>query len=178
MKEEDILALLRDRDERGAAEFLRRYTPLMRYIVSPILPDGRDAEECISEIAARVWEKIDSFDPSRGGWTAWLTALARNTALNMARKTAAPPEELSEELPSPDATPEEALLRREREETLRKALSALPHGERVLFYRKYYYRQSTAQIARELGMTERAVEGRLYRLKKSLRAKLGGDRHE
>ena len=77
-----------------------------------------------------------------------------------------------------NATPEEALLRREREETLRKALSALPHGERVLFYRKYYYRQSTAQIARELGMTERAVEGRLYRLKKSLRAKLGGDRHE
>ena len=70
------------------------------------------------------------------------------------------------------------MLRREREEPLRKALSALPHGERVLFYRKYYYRQSTAQIARELGMSERAVEGRLYRLKKSLRAKLGGDRHE
>ena len=36
----------------------------------------------------------------------------------------------------------------------------------MLFYRKYYYLQPTAQIAAELGMTERAVEGRLYRLKK------------
>ena len=178
MKEQEILALLRERDERGADELLRRYTPLMRYIVSPILPDERDAEECVSEIAARVWEKIDSFDPARGSWTAWLTALARNTALNMARKSAMPPEELSEDIPSSNATPEEMLLRREREEALRKALGALPHGERVLFYRKYYYRQTTAQIARELGLTERAVEGRLYRLKKALRAQLGGDGHE
>ena len=32
-----------------------------------------------------------------------------------------------------------------------------------------------AQIASELGMTERAVEGKLYRLKKKLRKMLGGD---
>ena len=31
------------------------------------------------------------------------------------------------------------------------------------------------QIAAELGTTERAVEGRLYRIKKALRKALGGD---
>ena len=35
--------------------------------------------------------------------------------------------------------------------------------------------QSTAQIAAEPGLSERAVEGRLYRLKKRLRAMLGGE---
>ena len=54
--------------------------------------------------------------------------------------------------------------------------AALNHaGERLLFYRKYYYLQSTAQIALELGLTERAVEGRLYRLKRQLRKLPGGD---
>ena len=48
----------------------------------------------------------------------------------------------------------------------------------MLFYRKYYYLQPTAQIASELGMTERAVEGKLYRLKKQLRKMLGGEVHE
>lgn len=48
----------------------------------------------------------------------------------------------------------------------------------MLFYRKYYYLQSIAQIASELGMTERAVEGKLYRLKKQLRKMLGGEVHE
>ena len=48
-------------------------------------------------------------------------------------------------------------------------------AEQALFYRKYYYLQPTSQIASELGTTERAVEGRLYRLKKRLRGMLGGE---
>ena len=50
--------------------------------------------------------------------------------------------------------------------------------ERQIFYRKYYYRQATAQIAAEMGLTQRAVEGRLYRIKKNLRDKLGGEGHD
>ena len=56
-----------------------------------------------------------------------------------------------------------------------RALARLGQIDRALVYRKYYYLLSTAQIAAELGMTERAVEGRLYRLKKRLRTMLGGD---
>ena len=58
---------------------------------------------------------------------------------------------------------------------LQAALEQLSAGERLLFYRKYYYLPSTAQIALELGLTERAVEGRLYRLKRQLRKLPGGD---
>lgn len=68
--------------------------------------------------------------------------------------------------------PEEVLLRQERQTALWGQLSA---GERLLFYRKYCYLQSTARIALELGLTERAVEGRLYRLKRQLRKLPGGD---
>jgi len=85
----------------------------------------------------------------------------------------------AETLPSKDLSPEEQVLRAEQKAILAKALDTLPHGDRILFYRKYYYLQSTAQIASELGMTERAVEGRLYRLKQKLRKKLeGGVLHE
>ena len=55
------------------------------------------------------------------------------------------------------------------------ALRRLPAKDRTLFFRKYYYLQSTAQIASEMGMTERAVEGKLYRIKKRLRRLLGGE---
>ena len=59
----------------------------------------------------------------------------------------------------------------------KRQLERLPYRDRILFYRKYYYMQPTAQIAAELGMTERAVEGKLYRLKKQLRKMLGGEGH-
>ena len=35
-----------------------------------------------------------------------------------------------------------------------------------------------AQMAAELGLTERAVEGRLYRLRQTLRQQLGGDLYD
>ena len=175
MHEQEVLALLRAGDERGAEALLRHYAPLMRYIIAPIVPDAQDREECLSDAALRVWEKVGTYDPARGSWTAWLTALTRNTALNRARKKSGGSEELSGDLPSAEPTPEEQLLQQERRQALERALTALPQRDRLLFYRKYYYRQSTAQIAAELGTTERAVEGRLYRIKKALRKALGGD---
>ena len=57
----------------------------------------------------------------------------------------------------------------------REALDKLSAWDRALFYRKYYYLQSTARIAAELGTTERAVEGKLYRIRKRLQTLLGGD---
>ena len=77
--------------------------------------------------------------------------------------------------PADAVTPEQQLLRKERAERLKAVLSTLNQKETQLFYRKYYYMQSTAQIAAELGLSERAVEGRLYRLRKYLRKELGGD---
>ncbi len=123
----------------------------------------------------RVWEKIDAFQEERGSWNGWLTSLTRHAALNHVRRISrhGGAEALSEDPPSPNLTPEEVLLRQERQTALQAALGQPSAGERLLFYRKYY--SSTAQIALELGLTERAVEGRLYRLKRQLRKLPGGD---
>lgn len=179
MRETEIIRLLKEKDQRGVEELLLHYGPLIRYILLPILPDPRDQEECVSEIAVRVWEKIGSFDPGRGSWNAWLTAVSRNAGLNHRRQTDREhSDELSEDMPSQEPTPEEVVLRQERQKELERALQAISSQERVLFYRKYYYLQSTRQIASELGITERSVEGRLYRIKKKLRKALGGEERE
>ena len=67
------------------------------------------------------------------------------------------------------------MLRRERQRRLYAAVGQLQGEERQLFFRKYYYGQSTVQIAGEMGLTERGVEGRLYRLRRKLRRLMGGE---
>lgn len=176
MQENTVERLLLEKNEQGMDALLLHYGPLMRYIIAPILQNPQDREDCLSEVSMRVWEKIGQFDGEKGSFHAWLTAITRNTELNHARRASgSSAEELSESTPSPDPTPEETLLKKERQEALKTALSRLSYKDRLLFYRKYYYRQSTAQIAAELGMTERAVEGKLYRVKKQLRKSLGGE---
>ena len=167
VQEQEMIAQLLQQDERGMEALLLHYGPLMRYIIAPILPDPQDREECLSEVSMRVWSRIAQFDPARGSWNAWLTAITRNTALNFQRSAA--------RHGGTRTLPEDALIQAERRAALHDALARLGQNDRALFYRKYYYLQSTAQIAAELGMTERAVEGRLYRLKKRLRTMLGGE---
>ena len=175
-----MIEQIQNRDEAGMNTLLKHYGPLMRYIIAPILPNTQDQEDCLSEAAMRVWDKIDLFNKQHGSFKAWLTTITRNTALNYARKNARyhNTEEISESIPSSDLTPEENMLQQERQMAVRRALQQLSTKQRTLFYRKYYYLQSTAQIASELGMTQRAVEGKLYRLKKRLRKMLGGEGYE
>ena len=73
--------------------------------------------------------------------------------------------------------PEEgvALLLAQYEGMLRYIARGVLRDERELLYRRFYYLQSTAQIAAELGLSERSVEGRIYRLRRKLQKRLGGE---
>ena len=169
-----ITELLSAGDQEGIALLQKQYGNMVRYIVRGILRDEQDVEECVSDVYLRVWDRFGTFRSDRGSLAAWVTAVARNTAVDCLRRRHTP-EETPEERTGASPSPEEEVLRRERAAQLRRAVDALSNNERLLFYRKYYYLQSTAQIAAELGLTERAVEGRLYRLRGRLRRLMGGD---
>jgi RNA polymerase sigma-70 factor (ECF subfamily) len=175
----ELIAALRQRQSGALEEFHRRFAPLLRYIIAPILPDERDREECLSDIQLQVWDAIESYDPDRASLTTWLTHLARNAALNRRRGNSRRGEDgcLDETVPDAGDTPEQSAIRRETTKALWDAVGRLGRRDRELFLRKYYYYQSTAQISSELGLTDRAVEGRLYRIRKRLQEELGGECH-
>lgn len=176
----ELIRAMKDREDDALAEFQTAYTPLIRYIITPILSDEADREECLSDVLMRAWDSFPTFDPQRAALTTWLTVLARNAALNRRRDNEKRQSDtvLDETLADPAPTPEQALLQKERVQAVQKAVNALHPRDKALFYRKYYYYQSTAQIAAELGLSERAVEGRLYRIRKRLQNELGGDGHD
>ena len=156
---------------------LERHGPMMAYVVRGILSDPHEQEECLAQVRARVWERWESYDRERSSPATWLTALCRNAAYDRLRAQARQRERtgaLDETLADPAPGPEEVLLQKERLETLSRLLSAMSAGDRALFYRKHYYLQSTQQKAAELGTTARAVEGRLYRIRKKLQKQMGG----
>ena len=174
--DEKLVALLAAGDEHGMELLLTTYAPLMRYIAAPILSVPEEIEECVSDAAMRIWERIGQFDRTRGEFRTWLTAITRNTAIDRSRAAARRPETVALETLADTSVPaaDDEIVRRERAAELRGALASLSNADRLLFYRKYYYLQPITQIAAELGMSERAVEGRLYRMKKKLKKVLGG----
>ena len=177
MEQAEWVARLRQGDQKAMEALLEQYGAMIRYVIRGILSDSQEQEDCYSEVCLLIWQKITAFDEKRGSLRLWLTVLSRNAARN--RRLAWDREQCRRSETTADEidwhTPEAALLQQEQSEELHRALAALSLADRRLFYRKYYYLQSTAQIAAEYGTTERAIEGRLYRIRKRLQKYLGGD---
>lgn len=179
MHEKEIINQIQNRDESGLNNLIIYYSPLIKYVIAPILQNEQDREDCLNEVIMRIWDKIHLFDESKGSWKAYITSIARNCALNRVRSVKSHSyEELTDSIPSPDASPEDIILQKEAQRRLISALDSLSLKDKALFYRKYYYLQSTIQIARETSLSVRAVEGRLYRIKKRLQKILGGEFYE
>ena len=167
---------LRQGDREALEPLLAHYEGMLRYIVSGVLSDPHRQEDCLAEVRLKLWEKREQYDPERSSPATWLTVLCRNAAVDHLRRLQRQESgELPEAHPDPAPGPEEQLLQKERIQALERALNALPARDRNLVYRKYYYLQTTARMAAELGLTERAVEGKLYRIRRKLQKQLGGE---
>lgn len=172
--DEKIIELIKSSKDEGLMLVQQQYSGLMHYIVRGILQNESDIEECINDICVKVWHSIESYSQEKGKFSTWLTVISRNTALNYLKGKYPEHDELEEGTENTSSV-EDDVLHRERAEELKRAISTLTLEEQHVFYRKYYYMQRTSQIASELGMTDRSVEGRLYRLRKKLQKELGVD---
>ena len=167
-----------------AEQVISQNRGLLYYVIRPIVRDENLVDDCFSVITEIILKNYDKFDGSKGQLTTWLTAVARNGARNFVQNrkyamTAGGADDAAAmEMLADTKTPEDHLIEKENLEELKKALASLDKLEAEILLRKYYYMQETRQIGAELGLSERAVEGRLYRIKKKIIKKMGGCSHD
>ena len=96
MNQTDLINDLLKRTDGSLEQLKLHYGPLIRYVITPILPDARDREEVFNDILVRIWDRADQFDPKQGSWTNWLSTTARNAAIDRVRSNPPPSAELVE----------------------------------------------------------------------------------
>lgn len=176
MNDEAIIQLYFAREQSAIDASEKAYGSLCRSIARRILCDGRDVEECISDLWLRVWNAIPPTRPN--SLRAYLARVVRNLALDRAeynsaarRKSAV--EESFEEL-APCLCGDESTQRKLEEEELRVFLRdfllAQPQKARVLFVRRYWYGESIRELASAFGSREETIRTSLFRTRTKLRA--------
>lgn len=140
---------------------------------------SEDVEEVVSDTFTRVWNRIEEFDPARSSLHSWVLVMAKYTALDRRRsllrsRFAADGEARVIPLESApdaadDATPEDEALRQESSERLRQGLERLAPADRDLLVRRYFFEESIADLARDLGLTRTATDNRLWRARQALK---------
>ena len=180
MQNDQTVQLIRERNEKGMQSLLKHYGPLIRYVAEPILENASDCEELLQDVALRVWERIDRYDEAKARFSTWVTTITRNAALDKLKRRCETEsyEELSDQISAESGDPEAEAIKIDAQAAVRAALDKLSDSDRALAYRRYWYMQPISRIAAETGLTERAVEGRLYRIRVKLAEMLKGYYHE
>ena len=175
LNDNEIVQLFLARSEEGIAQSERKYGALCRGVIRRILPDERDAEECLNDVWGRVWSAIPPERPRV--LSAFLARIARNLALdryayNCAEKRASALTEAFDELEPCLIGADDAQRAAEAGEFrawLRRFLAAQPRESRVFFVRRYWYGESVSEIAQAVGASEEKVKSSLFRTRNRLR---------
>lgn len=174
LKDHEIIDLFFERSEQAITELICKYGSAVKAVVSNILNNTQDAEECQSETYFHVWSKIPPARPDHLG--AYVCRIARNVALKRYHTDSAQKrnshydialEELEGTIPAL-STVEAEYDAKELTTYLNRFLTGLGREDRYLFLRRYWYGDRISDIANNLGMTPHNASVRLFRLRLKL----------
>jgi RNA polymerase sigma-70 factor (ECF subfamily) len=164
------------RGDREAFRTVYTATSLKLYgIVVRILGRRDLADEVLQEVYIRVWQRAGDFDAASGSPITWLATIARNLALDEARrKTPRSLEEFPEilQLPSDD-DPSANQERNEDARRLQACLERLEPEKRELVLLAYHYGMTREEISARINRPVATVKTWLRRSLEQLRTCLG-----
>ncbi len=172
--DERLLALVREGHERAFEALVHRYRkPLLGYCRRLRLSDAR-AEEIVQLALLKTWIVVREGAEVRE-LKAWLYRVVHNTAVNALRDSAHDGESCADPASALEAHPpcqpaEDSPL--DRRLAMREALAevaALPPLQREVIVRTAVAGHTHEQVASDLGITNGAVRGLLYRARITLR---------
>jgi RNA polymerase sigma-70 factor (ECF subfamily) len=159
---------------------LRQHQRWLRTVVQSRLGEPQAVDEVMQEVAlAAVKGQAGLKDPEKTA--PWLYQLAVRQTLLYRRKQGRrrklvdryaqrfQPNAEDHRHPEPLAW----LMGREREQAVRQAMDKLPRRDAEVLMLKYTEGWSYLQLAEHMGISQSAVEARLHRARKKLRAELG-----
>lgn len=174
MDDEKIISLFWKREERAVEETQAKYGDLCYRVAYGILGNREDSEECVNDTYVRAWNSIPPEEPDN--FAGFLCRITRNLAIDRVKAytagkrhaTMAIMDELEGCFPAREDV-ESVVDRLALTRAFERFLASETPTHRMIFMRRYFYLESTGDIAHTLKMTEVGVRVALHRIRKRLK---------
>lgn len=171
-RDPEVLKGVRQRDEEALGRFFDASFPYVYSIAMRLTGNRETAQDVTQEVFLKVYRAADRLETDRDP-KPWLTTITYNVCRDLGRRRAARPEvatdalKIGERQAAPD-TPEDELLRREREQMVERALLELDEQSRAAVILYDFCGLSHEAIAKVMGATHAGIRKRYSRALKRL----------
>ena len=182
MNEQELIALLKERDESAFKQLVLTWQDMVYNTVLGIVQHEEDAEDVSQEVFVQVFQSIISFK-SESKLSTWIYRIATTKALDHLRKKKRKKrfafvqslfgmQEQEKELPATFNHPGIILDNKEKAAVLFKALEKLPEKQKVAFTLHKVEGLSYQEIGEVMQTTLPAIESLIHRAKGNLKKQL------
>jgi RNA polymerase sigma-70 factor (ECF subfamily) len=144
------------------------YHPRLQVYVSGFSGNRGDVSDSVSEILLHVFESIHLYN-GRNAFSTWLYTLARNRIIDQLRKKKVPNDSLGDFEPGDSCTPEDLLIKKTEQESVRDAVNRLSGGDREIIYLHFYEGLKYREISEITGIPLGTVKYRMSESRKTLK---------
>ncbi|BAV06958.1 RNA polymerase, sigma subunit, ECF family [Filimonas lacunae] len=177
LSDEELVHFLNEGNEWAFSEIYNRYWMKLLAQATYDLQNEAEAEECVQDVFVKIWKNRASLT-LRYQLSTYLYRAIKNQAINVLEARYAKRNQL---LPLPAHVPggaapsaDAALLEKELMAALEAAIAALPEKCAVVYRMSRLEGKNNQQIASELGIAEKTVEGHITKAIKGIREGLDG----
>ncbi|HLN69643.1 MAG TPA: RNA polymerase sigma factor [Streptosporangiaceae bacterium] len=172
MDDDELIASLAGGDDMALRQLFDRHAPWLAARLRKALPPD-DVEDVLQETFLAVWKNAGTYQP-RGTPAAWLWVIARNQAALLLRKRGPATQALLDEGGPVSDPAEAAATRTDLDVAAAAALGPPGCPDRELWRLMYEEGRPVAEVAELMGVPEGTVKSRVHRVRRLLRAALGG----
>lgn len=165
-------------DNAGFDELVKIYQRQVYSFCYRMLGNADESSDAAQESFLKAYNALESFRLS-SAFLPWILKIASNTCIDRSRARLRHPSvalnQIDDDLlPSDGPTPEDSVLRRESERTIREAVLRLPEKQRATLVMFYFNGLSISEISAALGRPENTIKSDLRIARDMLRRKLEG----
>lgn len=184
MEDTKLIRLLHKDPNAGMEQLMNQYTGLVYTVVKAKLNDhyyvSSDIEDCVADVFSKFYIELFKYDPKISSIKSYLCVIARNHAINIAKKRTLIRNISLDDETSPLPIAEDFIIESDLEENELKcaviqAIKDLGDPDTSIILRKFYYGQSSKEIAQALDLTVSNVDIRTHRALNKLRKIFGGN---
>ena len=174
LSEESLLAAVCSGDDEAAVALVRRFQDRVYGVALAVLGDAHLAEDVAQQTFERVWRFGVTFDPTRGALGTWISSIARNLAIDVARARRPVPIDPAQLLllVSGSADPETSALAGHDVARLQAALASLPPAQGRAIVLAGIAGWSGSEVAAAEGIPLGTAKTRIRTAMRSLRSQL------
>lgn len=171
MNDDQIISAIRNQNQEGLTflmQQMQRNVYALCYKILGHIAMKEDLEEIVADVFVSVWEKIGDYDNQKGSLKTWVYILAKYKALDWKRSAEKKLEltVLSETVSKETSTNHQIV---EIKIDMKEYIKTLNEVDRQLLLRRFFFDEDLEKIALDLHTTRKALDTRIWRIRKNLR---------